>query len=337
MLKQGSIEERILNRSVIKHIKKQGSHLVAGAMVGQDFGAHTCSASGGQDMDGACAASVFVTADGVSADPALAWTKAMNNFACSGGFLQGARVVMMVSPRTKETAIKRFMETFCALALSDHTYILGGHTQVDVAVIEPRFVVTMFGMAGGYRPDIQKIGVGCDIVMVDVTAKLGTALITQKKKEELRSRFAESYIKEMELGVNGYRVDSYAKLAAGQGAFYMHDISCGGLYGALWQLSVRIGKGIEIFHNQIPIRQETIELCEFYGINPYQLDGTGGLLVVISGAETFLESMAKLGVEAAVIGRVTEDQDKKIQINDTDIRYLTLVSGDEIYKVLDAV
>lgn len=337
MLKQGSIEERILNRSVIKHIKKQGSHLVAGAMVGQDFGAHTCDMPYGQDNIEPCATPVFVTADGVAADPTLAWTKAINNFACSGGVLQGVRIVMMLPPRTKETAIKRFMETFCALALSDHTYILGGHTQVDVAVTQPRFVVTMFGMAGESRPDLQQIDVGCDIVMVDVTAKLGTALIAQKKKEELRSRFAESYIQEMDLGVNGCRVDAYAKLAAKQGAFYMHDISCGGLYGALWQLSVRIGKGIEIFHKQIPIRQETIELCEFYGINPYQLDGTGGLLVVTSGAETFLESMAELGVEAAVIGRVTEDQDKRIQINDKDIRYLTLVSGDEIYKVLDAV
>jgi hydrogenase expression/formation protein HypE len=31
------------------------------------------------------------------------------------------------------------------------------------------------------------------------------------------------------------------------------------------------GVGLEIDLKKIPVRQETIEICEFFGINPYEL------------------------------------------------------------------
>lgn len=40
---------------------------------------------------------------------------------------------------------------------------------------------------------------------------------------------------------------------------------------ALWNLSGAYQKGFEIDLHQIPVRQETIEVCEFYDLSPYDL------------------------------------------------------------------
>ena len=73
----------------------------------------------------------------------------------------------------------------------------------------------------------------------------------------------------------------------------MHDGSSGGVYGALWQMGVWMDKGFEVQHVDIPIRQETIEICEFFNINPYLLDATGCLFVVVEDGEKLVEYLAE--------------------------------------------
>ena len=44
----------------------------------------------------------------------------------------------------------------------------------------------------------------------------------------------------------------------------MHDVTTGGIFGALWELAEASGVGLEIELKKIPIRQETVEICEFF-------------------------------------------------------------------------
>ena len=106
------------------------------------------------------------------------------------------------------------------------------------------------------------------------------------------------------------------------------------VYGALWQMGVWMDKGFEVQHVDIPIRQETIEICEFFNINPYLLDATGCLFVVVEDGEKLVEYLAEQETEAAVIGVVTEKKEKLIVVNELEHRCLSPVNGDEIHKVL---
>ena len=60
----------------------------------------------------------------------------------------------------------------------------------------------------------------------------------------------------------------------------MHDITEGGIYGALWEVAQASGVGLEVSIEDIPVRQHTIELCEFFDLNPYQLISSGSMLIV---------------------------------------------------------
>ena len=59
----------------------------------------------------------------------------------------------------------------------------------------------------------------------------------------------------------------------------MHDVTEGGIYGALWELAEASGVGLEIDLKAIPIRQETVEVCEQFHLNPYQLISSGSRCV----------------------------------------------------------
>lgn len=55
----------------------------------------------------------------------------------------------------------------------------------------------------------------------------------------------------------------------------MQDLSEGGIFGALWEMADGAGIGLDVALKRIPIQQETVEICEFFGVNPYQMLSTG--------------------------------------------------------------
>ena len=59
-----------------------------------------------------------------------------------------------------------------------------------------------------------------------------------------------------------------AATAVKSGVSAMHDVTEGGIYGALWELAEASGIGLVIDLKAIPIRQETVEICEYYRLNP---------------------------------------------------------------------
>ena len=84
-MEQGSLPERYLSRSVIKHIRRLNPKLSVSAAVGNDYA----------NLHGS------VSADGIGDTPWIAWVKAMNNFACSGGQVEGARLTMLLPGNVK--------------------------------------------------------------------------------------------------------------------------------------------------------------------------------------------------------------------------------------------
>ena len=72
---------------------------------------------------------------------------------------------------------------------------------------------------------------------------------------------------------------------------------------------------------KIPIKQETVEVCEFFGYNPYEIRSDGALLMVTSEGNALIERLAQEGVSAGVIGMIMDGNDKVI-LNDDEKRFL---------------
>ena len=103
---------------------------------------------------------------------------------------------------------------------------------------------------------------------------------------------------------------------------YAHDISRGGVFAALWEMGDAQKCGFEVCHDDIPILQETIEICEHTGDNPYMIDGCGGALFVVQDGEKLADALYDAGYEAAVIGHLTDSSDRVV-VHDDERRFLT--------------
>lgn len=336
----GTLNELVNTRSVIKHVRKHNKDMKQGVGTGNDFS--LCG-----DM---------VSCEGVSCNPYIAWTKAMNNFAVSCAKPVGVRLVMLLPESVSEADIKLYMKEFNSLADEEDIQILGGHTEVGPSYNKASFVVTVFGVAAcetgeDYTHNIKNIAPGDRIIMLGYAGLMGTDIIARSKKDELVKRFAYSYIEGAYFNKEEYAIRDKVRFLIdtfGKDVLYMHDVSHGGIYGALWQLGVKIKHGININHACIPIKQETVEISEFFDINPYMLDGTGAVIAVIRGGLKEGEDGAAYGEEcevaasgegfpAAIIGKVTEDNNKVVMLGDVkepEQRFLSPIKGDEIYKVI---
>ena len=107
-----------------------------------------------------------------------------------------------------------------------------------------------------------------DIVATKWVGLEGTAILAREKEEELRTRYAQPFIDKAKIFAQMMSILPEAAVAIKSGASAMHDVSEGGIFGALWELAESAGVGLEIDLKKIPIRQETIEVCEFLDVYP---------------------------------------------------------------------
>ena len=124
-----------------------------------------------------------------------------------------------------------------------------------------------------------------------------------------------------------------AALAAEFGISAMHDVTEGGIYGALWEMAEASGIGLEIDLKAIPIRQETVEICEYFGLNPYYLISSGCMLMAGDRGHDLVRELEKAKIPAAVIGKAVEGKTRRI-LNGEEEAYLERPRTDELYRIL---
>ena len=174
---------------------------------------------------------------------------------------------------------------------------------------------------------------GQDIVLTKWIALEGTALLARLYREQLRERYPACLVEEAEGFYRYLSIIPEAAAAVKSGVRVMHDASEGGILASLWELAESSGVGLTIDLRKIPIRQETVEVCEFCEVNPYMLASSGCLVLVTDHGEGLVGQLSRERIPAAVIGQITDSHDRLIY-NAEEKRYLDKPAQDEIYKYI---
>ena len=173
---------------------------------------------------------------------------------------------------------------------------------------------------------------GNELVVAGAIALYGTAQIAREKHEILREHFSEGFLREAENLRTLYgTADEINIKEAGATAFYA--MGEGGFLSALWKMAEASQVGLEMDFSKVPIRQETIEICEIFDINPYKLNSEGAVLIGIPAGEALVQELRRMGMMAAVIGQTNAGNDRMLYYNGNG-RYLERPAKDEIYKIL---
>lgn len=324
----GKIPEVVLKRSILKQIGRRREEVIVGPSVGED-----CSVLAINEDEVLVLSTDPITAT-MDQIGTLAVHNTINDIASNGAEAIGIMVSILLPMTTFESELKDMMKEMESACKDLNIQIIGGHTEVSKAVNQPIITVTGVGKAKRNRM-VKTAGAkaGQEIVMTKWTGLEGTAIIAKAKEEELLTRYNASFIEDAKDIIRDISVVKEAEIAGKFGVSAMHDISEGGVFGALWELGVASNVGIHVDINKIPIRQETVEICEFYDLNPYKLMSSGSLLIVTDRANGLVDRLMEAKIPAKVIGQITGGKDRIIN-NEDEIRFVEPPKCDELYKVM---
>ncbi len=331
-MKTGKISESILKRSVLGKIKIRRKEIQKGAGAGED-----CAflAWGDTELCPAAVSTQTCTLP-VKRVTYYAIMAAANNLAASGAVPAAVTLSLTLPQEAEEAVLKELMEQAEECCGELNIQIAGGHTEVSGAVNWPVVTATVIGKAAVKREDQHERHKVCeghkDVVVSKWIGIEGTAILVREKEEELLKRFSAGFLGAAREQERYLSVEREAAIALKSSVYAMHDVRNGGIFGALWELSRKLGVGLSIDLKEIPVKQETIEICEFFNISPYELLSGGALIMAAEDGNGLVRELKKAGIAASVIGRTNDSNDRLI-LNGEETRYLGPPGPDEIYKI----
>ena len=327
-MKVGKVPEAVLKRSVLKQIRTDRPEVLMGASVGED-----CAAVALQEDE------MFV----LSTDPITGTAKdighlaiqiTLNDLASAGAEPIGVMLTFLLPEKLSEAKLRAMMEQAEEAAHAANVQIMGGHTEVTRVVNQPVISVVGVGKAKkGRLISTAAARPGMDVIVTKWIGLEGTSIIAKEKETELLTRYPKALV-DAAKGFDRYlSVLPEAATAVKSGVSAMHDVTEGGIFGALWEMAESAGVGLEIDLKKIPIRQETVEVCEFFDVNPYELISSGSMLMAASDGNGLVRALEAEGIPAVCIGKVTDGNDRVI-VSGEERRFLEPPKTDELYRVV---
>lgn len=323
----GKIPENVLKRSVFKKINVKRPEVLIHAGVGEDCAVLAPS----EDAIVLSTDPITGTAKDIGK---LAFHVTANDIASSGAELVGVLLTIIFPPENSEEELKAIMDDISELTGKYNVEILGGHTEVSEAVNQTLVSVTGVGRiakdkmvaTGGLKPKQ-------DLVVTKWIGLEGSSIIAKEKEDILKKSLPKEMIDTMKEFDQFLSVVPESRIAMDVGVSAMHDVTEGGIFGALWEMAAASNVGVTVDLKKIPIRQETVELCEIFDLNPYMLISSGTMLIGTEHGNQLVEILRQAGIHAAVVGYTTESNDRVI-VNGEERRFLEPPKTDELFRVL---
>lgn len=169
---------------------------------------------------------------------------------------------------------------------------------------------------------------GLDLVMAGHAGYAGSIGLFYKYENEIRGRFSPSFTESHLKYQSTYNISALnaVRTVDKETAPYVHTAGEGGIYAALWDFAEKNNCGLTAYLKEIPIRQETIEICDLYGQDPYMIYSGGCVLYATGKGNMLAGRLRQQGCPAAVIGHFTDSNDRVV-INDDEKRFLTPYKG----------
>lgn len=300
-MKTGKLESSVLDRILKKYTGYKREDVLKSGAIGEDcsfvdLGRKTLVLTN----DPVTAASEEVGTIGFNIN--------MNDISASGAEGIGLMVTLLLPPTAELSDIERVMGELHDEALKYRIQILGGHTEVTDAVNRIILSVTAVGLTErGSEISASGARKGDTFVVSKNLGTEGTLIIAGDFKDRLEGVLTESEIKEAlnlksDLSViNEGRIGRKVKVHA------MHDITEGGVSGALWEVSKASGTGCLIKKELLPFSEITLKACEKLKIDPLRLISSGSMLFATDRPEELIKELEKAGIKGTAIGKATEE------------------------------
>jgi hydrogenase expression/formation protein HypE len=264
-----------------------------------------------------------MTADPVFVVPAYGWERAAwfavhilaSDAATSGLPLRWMAVDLNLPPEITDEDLTALWDAFHRACEGIGLAVVTGHTARYDGCTWP-MVGGAVCMASGREdrfvtPTMARPG---DRVVVTKGAAIeATALFAATFPDRLADGIGADLVKRADALFEGMTVVPEATVARefglrDAGVTSMHDATEGGVFGGLTEVASASRVGMRIESEAIPVLEEVRAVCQHAGMDPYTSISEGTLIatVVPARADAFVAALADAGIDAAVVGEVTE-------------------------------
>ena len=279
----------------------------------------------------------------------LSVVNAVNDLASEGVRPEEIRVTILLPEGSGESLLRGITDEICETAKTAGVRVSACCAQTSGAVTRP-VVFTQaqgeksFFAEGTQVPDREERTpekraeydpAAREILMLGRAGLEGTFLLATEKREELETRFPVRML-ERAAAMKELLLMTPAVEALGENGIrpaYLVNGTGGGVLAAFWELSKESGCGMSAELPAIPMFQETIEMTDYYGINPYQMSSAGCMLAVVPDAENASSLLAERGIYSKPVGRLTEGRDKLL-MNGEERQNLNRPEADALLTLL---
>lgn len=310
----GKIQEGFFKEAIFPFCGARRQEVLAGPQYGVDVA--IVKLPNGMDM--------ALTSDPLSLIPSLglresAWLSVhlmANDMATTGVGPMYAQMVLNLPEQTTGQAFEAYWQYMHQYCKDINVAITGGHTGHA-----PGQQSTMAG--GGTMIAIaptdtfllsKNAGVGDVIIVTAEAALLSTSILALSFPQTVKNK----------CGVENYQAAcalfyESSSLKAGLTAVdsgpekqvtAMHDVTEGGVLGAVYELAVAAGQGALIEMDAIPAGSPQQAVCALFQIDPFYCVGAGAMIITTrpDKYEQVLQRLEAGGIKATVIGTITEKE-----------------------------
>ncbi|WAM34843.1 AIR synthase family protein [Caldicellulosiruptor morganii] len=322
----GKIPIEILNKHVFES-KITRDDVLLGPDIGED--------SAAVDIKGDIA---VITTDPITATSYMAGYLSVvvvcNDLAAAGAEPVGVLSTILMPPESTQDEFVQILREIKEACRRFNVQLLGGHSEVSPVVTKPLIVSTGFGRVQKDLLISTKGAKAGDKIIITKTLGIeGTLILYNKEKEKLREVLTPQEITEIEDYINRLSVIEEG-LIARKYATSMHDITEGGLFGAIYEVCKASKKGAKIYEDKIVLSSSVKKVSSFFNLDLYRLISSGSMLITTNKEDILISELKGKGIECCIIGEIVEDP--KIEFVSSNGKSILIDNFpvDEIYKVV---
>lgn len=194
----------------------------------------------------------------------------------------------------------------------DRKYVMKAERAASLSVFADYYGMTAYEEKLDRYFEEKDIHPGQEIVLCGYIGLAGTVYLAEEKADELEKTLPRHFIRSgIELkDMADILPDPQTALQHGVKAMYL--IGEGGLLNGLCRLASDSATGFRIDYEEVPVKQVTIECCEVFDLNPWQLMSGGCVMMVTEHGYETVRAFEQLGVPCRIIGYISSDKDKVI-------------------------
>jgi hydrogenase maturation factor len=239
----------------------------------------------------------------------LAVNVACNDIAAAGAEPFGIQVVLLLPPRLGEKRAEKIMEEIVKTAAAMNIEVLGGHTEITDLVQKPIITVTAMGRAKKEELTSSSAAEADDILYISKGMGIeGSYILASDYREHLIEKgVCSDTLAELADYLELLSVIPESRLARKNGVKAMHDITEGGVYGAVAEMAAASKLGFVIEKDNFRLIPEVEELCQKLDIDPAALISSGSMLMAAPPEIDLKNIFSENDIEIIRVGRMINE------------------------------